>query len=332
MHLLLLREAIRAVLVEGKVDDLKKKYEPRFQGISRIIDVLSGADPSPTKKYLEWMIKRVENANTGRIPADLISVVDKFHNVATQLPKRDINAYKSLDDLKAAVATVSTTSKTAEKKMTKIKGAEKLFEDGDYVFLYIKDKAAAINYGKGTKWCITDAEATHFESYHNRQIKFYYVFQKKLKDTNPLYKVAFAVAPAGDDADEYNQGQRVETFDAEDNEIDTPYNLQRFEDKARVDAGFRFNTAIPIISNYRLLTRGTVSNDVWTGLFNELKPEQRLKVMQNLEPAMPEENQLPEGNVFCGHWCIPNRARCARGEATAPQLQDDFAVTSQSHR
>jgi len=60
---------IRKVLIEGKVQDLEKKYVINDDDDDDTIDYenkllkysfnqLVNADPSPTKKYLEWMIKQ----------------------------------------------------------------------------------------------------------------------------------------------------------------------------------------------------------------------------------------------------------------------------------
>lgn len=53
---------VKQVLTEGRVDDLRKKYGfDRIEGLEDVeddFDRLINLDPSPTKKYLEWMVKQ----------------------------------------------------------------------------------------------------------------------------------------------------------------------------------------------------------------------------------------------------------------------------------
>ena len=50
------------LLIEGRIDDVKKKY-PR---IPKIIDYLVGRDPSGNQKYLAWAAKQTEVARSAR--------------------------------------------------------------------------------------------------------------------------------------------------------------------------------------------------------------------------------------------------------------------------
>jgi hypothetical protein len=245
----LLREFIAVLLVEAKADTIKEKWKKKlFAGssltdgdVDTIIDHLNDHDPSPTKRYLEWMAKQMaayvkdEEDNDGGWNGDLKSdwwaVVERFDKARETMEQKDINAYASVDELRAALAQKPTHSKSQLKKQTKLDGAVKLLEDEDHLFIYVTSKDAAVNYGSGTKWCITSKTERHFEKYDERGVRFYFLFQKKRPSTDPRHKIAYAVSPNGE----------VEAYDAEDNLFVPTGDVVRFEVMAVGDAERRNN-------------------------------------------------------------------------------------------
>lgn len=203
-----LRRLINEVLLlEDRVSDAKKKY-PELEAE---IDELASSDPSGSQKYLMWSAKQL---SAGADVNELISTIESFHQNASQFKNRDINAYKTLGDLKDELNSI-TPSKTHERKEAKESGAKKMGEDNGYELVHIKSKAAAQLYGANTQWCITMNGMPHFEQYTGANIVFYFALSKTLPDTDPLYKVAFAVH-----RDENNKIIKVEGWDAEDEKFD----------------------------------------------------------------------------------------------------------------
>ena len=110
---MILVEYLRLFLLEGRRDDLAKKYS----GIKNLnfSDVWL-SDPSDTKKYVEWMLKQIKNnsnQHNGVLEApdndefyfrlyDAVAYFDA--NVKKNVFKnKDINSYRTIDDLVNAV-------------------------------------------------------------------------------------------------------------------------------------------------------------------------------------------------------------------------------------
>jgi len=195
------------VILEGKVEDLALKY-PEID-----VEELAEGDPSPTKKYLSWMVKQ---ASLGANPNDLIPTIQYFHSNTPKFTKKDINAYKTLRELEDEVKVASKiVTKTQQKKQVKQGGSDTLYEDDEIIVKHIKEKDACQTYGTGTKWCITMRNASYWEQYVGANAVFYFVLRKNLKN-DPLDKVAVAVQRGGN-----NKISKIEVFDARDKEIGT---------------------------------------------------------------------------------------------------------------
>jgi hypothetical protein len=96
----------------------------------------------------------VRQITTGADEGDVYNTVDKFHRVQNRLEKKDINSYKTVDDLKSSVEKIGK-SKSEERNEVK-SGAEKVYEDDRFLMLNIRTHEAVMLYGKGTKWCLTE--------------------------------------------------------------------------------------------------------------------------------------------------------------------------------
>ena len=116
------------------------------------VRALSASDPSPTKKYLAWMIKQVV---AGIDEEEVTALVKAFDANAQRLDQKDINAYASVSDLNAALSALPEKSKSQEKRSVKQEGSVKLYEDDESVVVRLDTKKAVQQYGSGTRWCIT---------------------------------------------------------------------------------------------------------------------------------------------------------------------------------
>ncbi len=202
----MIRSFIQHVLLEGKIQDLEKKY-PDVD-----VETLSNNDPSPTKKYLEWMCKRYAEAIKSRRIANLLNdmfpTIAFFHKNIHHFKNKDINSYKTVKELEDQVKEIG--QKLALKDLSNVSGnAVKLFEDENFLFLRPDDKNAVMKYGAGTKWCITMKNATYYEDYTEEGVVFYFLIVKPLN--NYYHKIAWAVHRSNREITD------IEYFDAEDN-------------------------------------------------------------------------------------------------------------------
>ena len=127
---------------------------------------------------------------------------DDYMKIRDRIPKdhnefKDFIKLKKMDrnDIQDFVS--SFQSKSDKKKADKTEGAEKLYEDEDWVVYRITTYPAAQLYGKGTKWCITGRYAGHeeqgqdfFDDYiDGRHLDGGYYFYINKKDPNEKYCV-----------------------------------------------------------------------------------------------------------------------------------------------
>jgi hypothetical protein len=217
----LLQEYIKRIISEKKSDDLKIK----FPNLSSEIDEL---EKSVHPKYLVWCVKQLTQDFSIN---DLIPTIKFYDKNSSKFQSKDINSYKTLKDLEDELKEIGSKSKTELRKEVKSEGTEKLFEDDQYVLLYIKNKDASVTYGAGTKWCITMRDADYFEEYSNDNVVFYFLINKNLDQKNSLSKLAFAIQ-----RDEKNKILKTEIFDAKDKQIKIPKGLEKFLKISEQDA------------------------------------------------------------------------------------------------
>ncbi len=193
------------IKIAAKIDELKKKYpNHEFE-----IDKINEADPSPTKKYLEWGAKQI---NTGIYTThEVATAIKQFHQYHQKLENKDINSYKTIEEVERALVGKDLPSKRKLKEISK-SGADVIYESPNYIVIHPKTKESACAYGAGTKWCITMKNESHYENYSNKGIIFYYIFDRHPKD-EIMNKVAIAMKILQDDG-------IVEVFDAQDRQID----------------------------------------------------------------------------------------------------------------
>lgn len=216
---MLLREYLQLILIEGRKEDLQKKYS-NIKNLN-FLDVWN-SDPSPTKKYVEWMLKQIKNNSDQRDGVLEAPDSDEFYfrlydavayfdaNVKKNVFKnKDINSYRTIDDLVNAVTLAKNKgpSKTQNRKESSV-GAVKISEDDAWVVFRIDTKQAAQKLGRDTKWCITMAGQQYYEQYVGDGVKFYYFISKTNEARTPNSKIAVAV---------YENS--FEIFDAEDQPI-----------------------------------------------------------------------------------------------------------------
>jgi len=152
-------------LLEARVDDLKKSNPD----IADSIDKYNAIDPSPTKKYLPWLVKQHKGGYLDDVSHDDIkSTLTRHMNNPSKL-KPDIGVY-NYEGLKSDVDKNTTDTKT-EKKTIANKNLEKIHDADGVQAFHVKTRAAAIRrYGhgkeQGTHWCVAaDSEDNAFGNY-----------------------------------------------------------------------------------------------------------------------------------------------------------------------
>jgi hypothetical protein len=144
-----MRNLIHKILItEGRVEDMKKRY-PEHENV---VDLFVEGDPSGNNKYLQWMMK--QHVKNQEDIGDILTVTTRFHQNIQRLQKKDINQYKTVNELAEALIKIGK-SKGEKERRIKREGAKVVFENDNVIALRPLNHKASCKYGAGTKWCVT---------------------------------------------------------------------------------------------------------------------------------------------------------------------------------
>ena len=209
------------LLAEGRLQDAKKKYPDHAE----YIDAMSAKDPSGNNKYLMWMAKQFNTDASNfsmsdqgkKIYVDTITdLVSKFHKSVQRLEKKDINQYKTLDELDDTLEKLGATSKEKRQKKKEVaqEGSRIVYESDEYFVVRPETEEASCYYGQNTQWCISATESSnYFEDYTQRAKAFYMIRNNYKSDKDPNKRIALVYS----DYSGYDNPEEI--FDATDDQI-----------------------------------------------------------------------------------------------------------------
>jgi hypothetical protein len=170
----------------SRIDKIKQQ-NPELN--VNLIDVIAKLDPSNTNKYVDFLVKmfkqQLVDVVTGEVN-NLTLVAEKLigkenhvllkkfeeHSKANRIKNPDISSYKDWKMISSAIIEADEVVRLKElEKQTK-----KLFENDDWLVLIPLSLEASQNYGKGTKWCIT--QETHWKRYMSNY-KIIFILNRK---------------------------------------------------------------------------------------------------------------------------------------------------------
>ena len=192
------------LLTEGRKEDLKKKYSTKFneQDLDFILNISDLVDFN--HKYTDFVLKNTDG--DGELDTDelehFVGLIKDFDKYQSQLPKKDINQYVSLNELEKVILYIR--GKNKEKELEK--QADKIYEDDKFLVIKPKSEEASCKYGSNTKWCVTSKGSGHFGRYTAGRQSLYFIINKA-KSTNKNYsKVAI----------HFDDGGSMRYWDAQD--------------------------------------------------------------------------------------------------------------------
>jgi hypothetical protein len=176
------------LILEGRKEDLKKKYSNKFdeETLNWILNISDLVDFN--HKYTDFLLKVVDPKIDATpeyidIIIDYLKLFDKYQS---QLEKKDINQYKNVSELENSLKPFQ--EKEQEKELEG--QSKKIYEKGDFVVIQPKTEEASCKYGSNTKWCVTSKGSGHFGRYTSGRQSLYFIINKA-KSTNKNYsKVA----------------------------------------------------------------------------------------------------------------------------------------------
>ena len=185
------------------LDDIHAKY---YSDIDKnLFDKIVAADPTSNVgtgkkgKYCMWLLNLYRKGNLN--PELELSHANEYLKIANRLNGFDINSMSSVADLFNKVEPYingKSTSKSEEERKIK-EGADKVYEDNEWVVIVPHTKEAAIYYGKGTKWCTAATESRNWFDRYNKEGFLYININKR---THEKYQFHFENAEFKNEANQ----------------------------------------------------------------------------------------------------------------------------------
>jgi len=138
------------------------------------------------QKFWDWVAKNFEVMNFESNFQDLVRKLREFDKISSNLPKTDINSYKSVSELSDELQKYANRPRRDYKQ---VEGGKVVFDDGRFFVVNPQTHQASCYYGKGTKWC-TVASSDHQFNYYNTEGKLFYILDRSADSSDPFYKVA----------------------------------------------------------------------------------------------------------------------------------------------
>jgi hypothetical protein len=196
----------------SKVDDLRNKYKSvSNSSFSKFVE----ADSTPTKKYLDFMLKTWEDRKTGgpyRTIGSIIDIVNKFHDLTPYIENKDIYSKEYYGNFGKLIEVIEVAEVVREEKnFNKEENINVLLETSGFLLLQPKTHKGSMKYGANTKWCTTSKNNESIFNRYTRDGFLGYLIDKTETKNGDYKKVALYL--------EYNSGginDNVKLYDVKD--------------------------------------------------------------------------------------------------------------------
>lgn len=170
----------------SKVDDLKKKYpEVSTTSFTKFVE----ADTTPTKKYLDFMLKTWEDKKLGghyRTTGSIIKDVNKFNELLPYIENKDIYSKEYYGNYQKLIDIIENAEQVKEEKFfVKEDHINILLETEEFILVQPKTHKGSMKYGANTKWCTTAKNnESIFKNYTRDGFLTYLIAKTKTKNEN----------------------------------------------------------------------------------------------------------------------------------------------------
>lgn len=190
--------------IVGKAKQIEYRTTPEFHSpeseqrfnkdvLDWIIPALENTDPTPNKKYTQWLARNYIRGNTKL--EDVTSTVAEALHKFDLLSRRkkltpeysDINKYPSFGNF----LDVMDQFELPEDQEMPRGEAKVVYEDASVRIIVPEDQAAACYYGQGTRWCTAATKAYNYFDRYNRQGPMYILLPKKPRWAGEKYQLHF---------------------------------------------------------------------------------------------------------------------------------------------
>jgi hypothetical protein len=186
---------------------IKNKFGNLWHGLhgfaenefAKFLDKLGEVDPSPKGIYMPWIARLVLTKPNENRAEDLDRVgndLRAFETNKAKIANKDINSYKSFNDLFDVIAPFLVPQKKTKDEVSKEKAAAELAKvKANIITVYAgpegwiripTTQAAATFLGQGTRWC-TAANKNNMFTHYNKSDNLFVVFDKESKTRSQLH-------------------------------------------------------------------------------------------------------------------------------------------------
>lgn len=238
----LVLETVSEVLLEGRLEDVKAKYD---ENLGDIVDDLSRLDPSGNNKYLSWMANQYFTVGGVSI-TKLGEVVTRYHNELARINStmskevvdanpdlypgrdtkrvsnnpKDINSFGTLAGLNKVVEAAEENTPSSDER-------DKIYQDGTWTVIVPKTHQASCKYGVHSSWCVSTSNSTYYKNYTEKGMLAFVLWRSKQEGQMDMekegeYKVAAYINY------EKPQYKNWEWYNKKDNRMDPDLPLSVF--------------------------------------------------------------------------------------------------------
>lgn len=222
----------------SKVDDLKRKY-PAVSSAS--FNKFVEADITPTKKYLDFMLKTWEDRKNGsfyRTTGIIIKMVNKFNDLLPYMENKDIYSKEYYGDFGKLINSIEHAEQIKEEKhFIKEDHVYVFFETDEFMLVQPKTHKGSMKYGASTKWCTTSKKNESIFKNYTRDGLLGYLIDKTETKTENYRKVALYLEFARGGI---NEG--IKLYDVKDNYA---------KEEHLIESGWESETLFKIFTTFR---------------------------------------------------------------------------------
>ncbi len=256
MDMTYLTESEIRLLIEGRKEVVMKKYRDSVEEES--LETIIEFDEQYKYKHLLWMAKILsqypQDEQQMKID-DLVAAISDFIRYGKALKRKDINSYKSIEDLLGSIHidVIEPRIAKAKKKRAGDRQAQEfintgqgsiIYEDERYFVVRPESREASCYFGSKTRWCIAQTGNSYFNSYTQGEGRIFYFIKDDTKKNEAFnYKMAIEISQgAGEDLyynnvwDRHDEQYSIESTDLLDLVVTLHEDFEMPEDKAEVIA------------------------------------------------------------------------------------------------
>lgn len=140
--------------------------------VQQLVDQLSAMDPTNNKQYLQWIAKQYIQDQFDIADAESVfEILSNFNEYKPRLAKRDINQYRTLEQLQHEMQTTIAGDSTDNLKKSdyhNVENAKYLYTGPLGTLVIPQTEEASCELGRGTQWCTSAKNNNMFSQYNEK--------------------------------------------------------------------------------------------------------------------------------------------------------------------